>query len=373
MAFESFSRRAALALILAVLPVNGLTAQDREGSVPVIDPRDEVHRVGNRGAGFLELGVGARAQALGGAYTAIAEGVTALYWNPAGVADMPGVAASASYQSLYDDSGLTNSFFGIAVPVGAGAVGLSVIYFSSGDIVRTTERFPEGNDPTAGKFVEWSGVSIGATYARQFTDRLSFGGTLKFADEGINHGRATFYTGDVGIRFNTGLYGVTIGTAITNIGGRTQMEGPAVERDLPATDDPVLPTQRTLPVTLRASSVLPPTAFRFGLRTDLVGGSDAVLRASPDHQVSLMGEMTNPINAPALPGVAVEYGFRELIFLRGSKLFRAEAEAEDDFSSGLAAGFGVRIPGLSRKLTFDYAYQRIELGSSQSISIDFGF
>jgi hypothetical protein len=365
----------AAALVLALLPAAaaGLEAQDRRGEARTPLPGDNVYRIANRGASFLELGVGARALALGGAYVAIAEGVSALYWNPAGVADLPGVAGAISYESLYENSGLTNTFFGIAAPIGTGAVGLSMIQFSSGEIERTTERYPEGNDPTAGGHVEWTATAMGLTYARQITDRLQVGVTGKFASEGINFARATYYGGDVGFRFRTGLYGLTIGTALVNIGNRARMEGNATNRDIPPTNEPFLPTQRTLPSEMRTTAVLMPAAFRFGVRSELIGGADALLQPSPEHSLVAVGEMVNQINAPVMPSFAFEYGFRELLFLRGSKLFRNGAEAESQFGEGLAAGFGVRIPGLGRRVALDYAYKTIELGSSQSVSIEFGF
>ena len=37
---------------------------------------------------FLELGVGSRALGLGGAYVAVADDITATYWNPAGLAQL---------------------------------------------------------------------------------------------------------------------------------------------------------------------------------------------------------------------------------------------------------------------------------------------
>ncbi|MFO7260682.1 MAG: PorV/PorQ family protein [bacterium] len=374
MPFGNLMRTVALSLGLAVAAANGLAAQSRTGTARQPAPGDDVYRIANRGAAFLELGVGARALALGGAYVALAEGATALYWNPAGIADVPGIAASLSYETLYDDSGLTNSFAAFAVPVGAGAAGLAVTYFSSGKIERTTERYPEGGDPTAGQYVEWSGLAIGASYARQITDRLSLGGTLKFAQEGISFARATYFGGDFGVRFRTGLYGITLGAALTNLGSRGRMEGPAVDRTLTPGDDPRLPTQRDIPIQLRPDAVLMPAAIRFGVRTELLGTPYSVFGSgNPEHKLTMLAEMVDAINAPTLPMVAFEYGFRNLFFVRGSKLFRGAAEAENDFTSGLAGGFGVRVPGLGRTLAIDYAYRSVELGSNQSISIEFGF
>ena len=39
--------------------------------------------VGTTAAAFLDIGIGARSLSMGGAFTAVANDVTALYWNPA--------------------------------------------------------------------------------------------------------------------------------------------------------------------------------------------------------------------------------------------------------------------------------------------------
>lgn len=63
--------------------------------VPAISGAAEKNRffssksVGTTSADFLNLPVGARAAAMGGAYSAIAEEASAIYWNPAGLAQIP--------------------------------------------------------------------------------------------------------------------------------------------------------------------------------------------------------------------------------------------------------------------------------------------
>lgn len=49
---------------------------------------------GTTGADFLNLPVGAKAIGMGGAYTAVAEGTEALYWNPAGLVQINSVSAT---------------------------------------------------------------------------------------------------------------------------------------------------------------------------------------------------------------------------------------------------------------------------------------
>ncbi len=50
--------------------------------------------VGTTGSNFLNLGVGARALGMGGAYSSIAEGASAVYWNPAGLVQISKLSAS---------------------------------------------------------------------------------------------------------------------------------------------------------------------------------------------------------------------------------------------------------------------------------------
>ena len=45
-------------------------------------------KVGTAAAQFLKIGVGARAMGLGGTFSAIANDVSTIYWNPAGIANL---------------------------------------------------------------------------------------------------------------------------------------------------------------------------------------------------------------------------------------------------------------------------------------------
>ena len=48
-------------------------------------PSHATTNVGTAGAQFLKIGPGARVDSLGGAFSAIANDVTTIYWNPAGL------------------------------------------------------------------------------------------------------------------------------------------------------------------------------------------------------------------------------------------------------------------------------------------------
>ena len=47
-----------------------------------------LNKTGTTAAQFLKIGVGPRAIGMGGAYTALADDINAMYWNPAGLSRM---------------------------------------------------------------------------------------------------------------------------------------------------------------------------------------------------------------------------------------------------------------------------------------------
>ncbi|TBR16951.1 type IX secretion system membrane protein PorP/SprF [bacterium] len=78
-------------------------------------------------AAYDDVGVGARVTGLGSAFTAVADDVYAVYYNPAGLGtlDRPMLATTYSrlHMGLSDDSSLQNSFVGYSHPVANGRHG----------------------------------------------------------------------------------------------------------------------------------------------------------------------------------------------------------------------------------------------------------
>lgn len=86
-------------------------------------------------AAFEDLGAGARAPGMGNAFTAVADDVYAIYYNPAGLAllERPELAASHTQHlaGLSDGSGINSSFLAYAQPLKrGGAIGAAMQNFS---------------------------------------------------------------------------------------------------------------------------------------------------------------------------------------------------------------------------------------------------
>jgi hypothetical protein len=359
------------ALAAVALLVSAAAPAAAQGNFEGLRPDDNSTptRQGTRGANFLEIGVDARGQAMAGAIVSWTDSPSALYWNPSGIANVETFTVEATRQNLYADLDIAHNFGGIALPALGGVLGAHVITLSSGEIDRTTPAFPEGGDPQFGNTFEWTSMAVGVSYARRLTDRLSIGASGKVISEGLSDARTSWGALDVGTQFNTGIYGLTIGAAVLNIGPASEARGTAIERNIE--DDDFSP-QRTEIMYATEQSELP-TLFRFSVGMDLLGRAGSVLSTDPRHKLLVEAAFNDAIDTDLQFAGGVEYSFNNLVFLRGGKRFYNDDRATGDGGMyGLSGGAGVRLPLGSRALRFDYAY--MSLGDLENVQVfTFGF
>ncbi|MBI4540640.1 MAG: PorV/PorQ family protein [Gemmatimonadetes bacterium] len=366
----------ALALVVPV-SVAGPPAFAQQGTT--LRPTDETEatRVATRGAAFLNLQVGARAQALGGAYTAIASGVPALYWNTAATAFDERTLLGASLSNLYEDLDIQHLFAGIMLPIGINRFAVSVNQLSSGSMLRTDEEFPEGNNPLFGAEFEYTATAVGVHLSRLITDRLAFGVAGKWITEGIPGAKASFIAADFSVKFYTGLLGTNLAAALTNVGSDGRIEGALVERqvDQRTSSANVFDVRRLITTEFSTARVELPTGFRFGISTELIGDATAVLAPSPHHNLLLLMDVSDRTDAPMSPTFGLEYAFRDILYLRGGKRFANEEQINREFSHLLSFGAGVALPvSGARRILFDYAYTTVgDLDNVQTFSLELAF
>ena len=179
-----------------------------------------ITKTGTTAAKFLSLGVGARANAMGGAYTAVANDASSIYWNPAGIAASDEFQALFTYTNLF--AGINLDYFGLIIPSGdIGNFAINVTAVNYGQIGVTTEEQPEGTGET---FTPAS-YEFGFSYARNITQDFAVGATAKLVTENIYHSNATGVAFDIGTIFTTPFYGVKFASSITNFGTKMQMSG----------------------------------------------------------------------------------------------------------------------------------------------------
>ncbi|MFH1288647.1 MAG: PorV/PorQ family protein [bacterium] len=167
---------------------------------------------GTSGAAFLKILPGARAQAMGGAYTALASGISGIHWNPAGLAFSGDKEFSAMYMKWISD--IKYGFLGYAHPVGDDITfGISGIYLTT----KIDGRDEAGRKTGDIAFNNFAGT---VNFSYLFSERASWGINVKYISEDMDTDKVKAYAYDVGnlYRFLDGK--LCFGFSAQNLGGK---------------------------------------------------------------------------------------------------------------------------------------------------------
>ncbi len=208
-------------------------------SCVLTSPADaKLKKVAQAGFKFLSNPIGARGAGLGNAYMAIAQDASAIFWNPAGLAQSE--RGSAFFDATRGIAEI-NYFAGAASWnfQDYGVFGVSAMLMDYGEFIGTQLNPVTGGYDYTGDFSP-TAFAVGLTYARTMTDRFSFGGTVKWAQVDYGNAIATQVTEqdaqgnatavesalishklnipvfDVGVMYYTHIKGIRFGAAFQN-------------------------------------------------------------------------------------------------------------------------------------------------------------
>ncbi len=314
-------------------------------------------KTGTTASQFLKIGVGPRAIAMGSAFTATSDDITAMYWNPGGLANINSNQAFFNHVNWIAD--VNYDFAAIATNVpGFGTLGAFVSVLSTNDmLVRTIEK-PEGT----GELFAFNTLAIGLSYARNLTDQFSIGFNAKYLSENLWHMNSSGFALDIGTLYKIPMFEreLRIAASISNFGTKMKLSG----RDILSVKNVGSGSSPNLINTdIQLDSYDLPLLFRIGVAADLIKSSSN--RITVDVDAIHPNDHTEYINS------GLEYGWNEIIFLRAgyNSLF------EKDTEKGLTLGFGLnyRIVDLI-KLKVDYAYEDFgKLNNVQYFSVGIEF
>lgn len=271
--------------------------------LPALTFSQDFAKVGTVGAQFLKIGVGARAAAMGGAFEGVANDVTAIFWNPAGLVNVEKTSVFISHTTWLADIG----FESIAVAKNfedIGIFGFHVAYLSSGDIERTTVTNPDGG---IGNFSTESWYA-GLSYATRLTDKFSFGANVKFIRERLDDQSSNAWATDLGAQYHTGFKSLRLAMSIRNFGPEIQLSGDYYDLD---NGSPLDEPTEYLPYHF-------PMTFKLGTAMELVDVENYKVTAAVD--VEHPNDNVERICAGA------EGVFMKIIALRGGYTFRHDTQ-----------------------------------------------
>lgn len=332
MAMKPISGLLSIAVLAMLSGQTAATAQDS-------GPDRRITKVGTTSAQFLKLGVGARAIAMGGTYAADASDLSALYWNPAGLAQLNGSSVQLAYTEYLVDVRYNYAAFGTRLGT-LGTLSASIILLDSGDMEVRTADEPEGT----GELFDVQDMALQLSYGRFLTDRFSIGSTVKYVREQVWHSAAGAIAVDFGVLFTTPFDALKLGASIANFGPKMQMAG----RDIIFSEDPDPSNEGNVDVVnsqFLTDKFDLPLLFRIGLAWDAFN--------TANHRLRILTDASHPNDNSEYVNVGGEYSFRDLIAFRGGYRNLFEEDGEKGLTVG--AGLNVRIDR-SLRARFDYAY-----------------
>ena len=300
----------------------------------------DVSKVGTTSAQFLKIDVGARAVAMGGAFVAVSDDATALYWNPSGISRLEQSEVVLIHADWLLD--VSFDFIGFVVPIGSyGTIGASITSLSMKEQEVRTVIHPEGTGEKYGA----GDIAFGLSYANNLTSNFSIGFTVKYVQQHIWHMNSSTMAIDVGTLFTTGFNDMKIGMSISNFGSKMQLEGKDVS--VVYDPDPVnYGNNDRIPAEMQTGAFDLPLIFRVGLAMDVIN--------TERNRVTLAIDAVHPNDNTENLNMGAEYTFNEMIFLRAGYKSLFTADTEEGYTLG--AGIEYEISG-STILGVNYAYQ----------------
>ncbi len=289
---------------------------------------------------FLSAGVGSRALGMAGAFVAVANDVTAGYWNPAGLTESRGLQFQFMHAKQFMSS-IQYDYFGSSKKLSENsALGLSLIRWGINDIKDTRNAL---NGSTISEGLDYSKITsfniadyvFYVSYAHMYTEKLSLGANVKIIYRDYDSETAMGIGFDAGLKYRLAA-GLDLGLMVRDI-TTTMMAWSTNEKEF------VAPSFR------------PGISYRLDFHS-----IDLYLQPSMDLAILLESRDNSAQLGLGLLSVdsfwGMEAGFKDLLFLR---------LGYDDLSR-FNAGIGVAI----QKFGVDYSYTNFDqvLGNVHRIS-----
>jgi len=280
---------------------------------------------------FLKIDPSARAVAMGGAFTGLANDESALFYNPAGIAQFETKRFIATYHNYFVD--MQSGFLGFIKPLSPEKAyfGLHITYLNYGKFIETDNAGNELGDFSGSDLV------LAGSIAFRHSHSWRFGATTKLIYEKIHDYSATGLAFDFGAKFTSNREYYSAGVMVQNLGVQLTALGAEKEK---------------LPLTVRAGG----SARLKGIPLLLI--SDIIMPTDNDISIALGGEYS------AMKPFYIRAGWNTF----GSNY---QAANSDDNWAGLGLGFGFDF---KEKMHIAYAFTPgAELGNSHRITLSGGF
>lgn len=288
---------------------------------------------GTGSANFLNIPVGARETSLGGAFTAAADDVNAVYYNPAGLSLPQNPEISFTHNKFVE--GVFQQWFAAVYPYKTGAFGLGINYLS----VSPFDAYDNADSPIGpvsaygmALFFSWGGrLPVDSDLVRS----LSYGASFKYISEKLDTEKGTGYGLDLGFLAATAVEDLSFGFSVEN----------AVSTEIKFIEAGARPARK-----FKAGAV-------YGIRSSAVSAARFAL------------DYVFPADRPGYPAAGMEHDFYDVFAAR------IGYSALGDISNGVNFGLGFNLFRYTgRNISVDYSSgDTHDFGNIQKIGVTYKF
>ena len=310
-------------------------------------------KLAQTGMKFVAVSTDARAEGMGEAVTSIEGNSLAMFFNPAGMARIDGMA-TASVGEVTWIADIKHIYGSVAYSPANGDYGVFGLNFRSvnyGDLDATIIANNANGFLDLGTFSP-SAYTFGLGYAKALSDKFSIGGCVNFVHQDLGSSviavddagnmtnkteKQSVYSFDFGLMYKTGFKSLAFGMDLRNFSRELKYEQESFQ----------------LPLT-----------FRLGISMNVLDLWDV---NSSDQSLLVTADATHPRDYQEQVSVGVEYTFLHLLSLRGGYMFNTD-------EAGLTGGLGVRQKVAGVDVSIDYSYTPYGVFTSvQRFSLGVGF
>ncbi len=312
---------------------------------------------------FLSIGLGARAQAMGGAQVGIVDDVTAAYWNPAGLVEKKGdLQIGLQHAELF--AGISKyDYAGLAAPIDATrTIGVSIIRFAVDDIIDSTDLIDADGNIDYNRLKSFSAADYAFLFSYSKKTKIEgfrYGGNFKVIHRKVGDFASAWGFGlDAGVQYDKNKW--KLGLMAKDITSTFNAWHFNTEEfaDVFAQTGNEIPSDG-LEITL--PKLIPGAAYKFN------AGKKFTVLAAIDADITFDGMRNTLVKSNTMsidPRFGLEFGWDDFIFLRGGLNNLQQVTEIDNSKTTIVQpnfGLGVKIKSVS----IDYALTN--LGSSAGI------
>lgn len=320
-------------------------------SAPAVFAGNE-DRVGSAGATELLINPWARSSAWGDAGVASVTGIEATFMNVAGLALTPKTEISFVRTSWLSSSGVAFNQAGVAQRVGeTSVIGLTFNSASFGNIDVTTENLPEGGVG----FYTPKYFNLGFSYAKEFSNSIYGGLTVRAISESISNLKASGVCFDAGIRYVTGENDhIRFGITLKNVGPPMSFSGDGLASLT------ILSSGTTMTTQQRSSKFELPSQVNIGASYDFLFKEESKLTAAVAFTSNSFSKDCWRLGLDYGMNVKKKFAFHVrggFVYEKG--LFSKEVGVRSTALSGPTAGFSVDLVQGEKQnhIALDYGYR----------------